>query len=338
MPGEKNPNAATLTADLHRASPEINWSYAIIQRVNPVDLSTRLLSFDLGKAVLEGDEANNLALEPDDIITIFSQSDVAVPQSQRSRYVRLEGEVVRAGVYKTEKDELLSDVIKRAGGVTPDAYIYGTELTRESARVQQQQSIDELANQMDVEMRQASASAANGTTPEDAAMAATQQKAGDALVGRLRNLKATGRVVLDLKPTAKAIDDYPKIAVEDNDRIVVPHIPSTVSVVGNVYNAGSFVYDPRRKVGDYLKMAGKDKPHADMRHAFVLRADGTVVSSKSVNSPLEGNKFASLRLYPGDEIVVPTKIPTGSTIRALRDWSQISGQLAITGASLAVIH
>ncbi len=59
---DRNPNAETLTADLHRASPEINWSYAIIQRVNPVDLSTKLLSFDLGKAVLEGDEANNLAL------------------------------------------------------------------------------------------------------------------------------------------------------------------------------------------------------------------------------------------------------------------------------------
>ncbi len=247
--------------------------------------------------------------------------------------------MVRAGVYKTEKDELLSDVIKRAGGVTPDAYIYGTELTRESARVQQQQSIDELANQTDVEMRQASASlASSATTPEDAAMAAAQKQAGDAMVGRLRNLKATGRVVLNLKPTANSIDDYPKIAVEDNDRIVIPHVPSTVSVVGNVYNAGSFVYNPRLRVGDYLKMAGKDKPHADMRHAFVLRADGTVVSSQSVNGLLEGNKFASLRLYPGDQIVVPTKIPTGSIMRGLRDWSQISGQLAITGAALAVIH
>ncbi len=88
--------------------------------------------------------ANNLELQSDDIITIFSQSDVAVPQSQRARYIRLEGEVVRAGVYKVEEGELLSDVIKRAGGVTPQAYIYGTELTRESARVQQQKSIDEL--------------------------------------------------------------------------------------------------------------------------------------------------------------------------------------------------
>ncbi len=309
---ERNPNTETLTGDLHRASPEINWDYAIIQRVNPVDLSTKLLSFDLGKAVLEGDEANNLALESDDIITIFSQSDVAVPQSERARYIRLEGEVVRAGVYKAEEGELLRDVIKRAGGVTPQAYIYGTELTRESARVQQQKSIDELANEMGVEVHQSSAAAASGGTPEDAALAAQQQEASEALVRRLQNLKATGRVVMNLKPTANSIDDYPKIAVEDNDRIVIPHIPSTVSVVGNVYNSGSFVFNPQRRVGDYLKMAGKGKPHADMRHAFVLRADGTVVSSKSVNGVIEGDKFSSLRLYPGDQIVVPTKIPTGS--------------------------
>jgi hypothetical protein len=70
----------------------------------------------------------------------------------------------------------------------------------------------------------------------------------------------------------------------------------------------------------------------------VLRADGTVVASRSVNGLMEGDKFSSLRLYPGDQIVVPTKIPTGGFIRALRDWSQISGQLAITGAALAVIQ
>jgi hypothetical protein len=75
-----------------------------------------------------------------------------------------------------------------------------------------------------------------------------------------------------------------------------------------------------------------------MHHAFVLRADGTVVPSKSVNGLFEGDKFSSLRLYPGDKVVVPTKIPTGNFIRGLRDWSQISSQLAITGAELAIVQ
>jgi hypothetical protein len=105
-----------------------------------------------------------------------------------------------------------------------------------------------------------------------------------------------------------------------------------------VYNSGSFVFDPHRKVGDYLRMAGRGKPHADMRHAFVLRADGTVVPRKAVNGLFAGDKFATLSLYPGDQIVVPNKISTGAFLRGLRDWTQVSSQLAITGASLAVIQ
>jgi protein involved in polysaccharide export with SLBB domain len=321
--GRRNPNSETLTADLHQASPEINWNYAIIQRVNPEDLSTKLLSFDLGKAVLEGDAANNLELQPDDIITIFSQSDVSVPQSERARYIRLEGEVVRAGVYKVAEGELIRDVLRRAGGLTPAAYVYGTQMTRESARVEQQRSIDELTSALEAQIVQA-----------EAAGAPSQ----GALIAQLRARRANGRVVLALNPAATSIDAYPAITLEDNDRIVIPHRPSTVSVVGMVYNSGSFVFDAHRKVGSYLRMAGKGKPGADMHHAFVLRADGTVVPSKSVNGLFSGDKFLALRLYPGDQIVIPNKIATGAFLRGLRDWTQVSSQLAITGAELAIIQ
>ena len=211
MLGKKNPNSETLTGDLHRASPEINWSYAIIQRVNPVDLSTKLLSFDLGKAVLESDDANNLVLEADDIITIFSQSDVAVPQSKRARYIRLEGEIVRAGVYKAEEGELLRDVIKRAGGRDlAGLYLWHPIDSRVRANAAAERVSMNWRTQMDVEVRQVSASSATGSTPEDIALAAAQRKSGQAMVGRLKNLKATGRVVLNLKPTANSVNDYPK--------------------------------------------------------------------------------------------------------------------------------
>ena len=326
-----------LTYDLHRTSPEVNWNYAIIQRVNPADLTSKLLAFNLGKAVLENDPANNIELLPDDIITIFSQADVAVPEAQRVRYVRVEGEVVRAGVYEVEPGELLRSVLERAGGVTSAAYIYGTEYTRESARMEQQKSIDELARTMEVELRQAAVSSATRASSEDAQTLAAQQSSQQALIAQLRSVRATGRVVLSLKPTASSIDAYPPLAVEDNDRIYVPHLPATVSVVGMVYNPGSFVFNPKSRSGDYLKMAGKGKPQADMKHAFVLRADGTVVASTTVNGMFSGDKFASLRLYPGDQIVVPNKI-SGNFIRGLRDWSQITSQLALTGAALAVIH
>ena len=97
------------------------------------------------KAILEHDEASNLELQAGDIVTIFSQNDVSVPQTERSQYVIVEGEVMRPGVYKLETNETLHSVLQRAGGLTPNAYIYGSQFTRVSARVEQQKSLDELA-------------------------------------------------------------------------------------------------------------------------------------------------------------------------------------------------
>ena len=99
---------------------------------------------------------------------------------------------------------------------------------------------------------------------------------------------------MTLKPKANSIDAYPTITVEDNDRIVIPHRPSTVSVVGMVYNSGSFVLQPAaqgwRLPEDWRAREGRMRICS---HAFVLRADGTVVPSKSVNGVLAGDKFAS---------------------------------------------
>lgn len=334
----QGPTAETLTLDLHRAAPEINWHYAIVQRVNPVDLSTRLIAFDLAGALLENRPEDNLELQPDDIVTVFSQADVAVPEKERTRFVRVEGEVLRPGVYKIEQGEQLPAVLLRAGGLTPQAYVYGTELTRDSARQQQQKSLDELTRNLEVEIRQAAvANAARGTT-EDAQTAAAQQTAQEALITQLRAARATGRVVLMLPAADNTLAAYPAIALEDNDRIVVPHLPSTVSVMGLVYNPGSFVFETRRNVGGYLKLAGRGRPNADMKHAYVLRADGSVVASRSVNGTFAGDRFDKLRLHPGDQVIVPSKVQTGSWIRGLRDWTQISSQLALTGAAISVLH
>src|SRR5208283_2545652 len=79
---------AKLRNQIARNAPEINWDYAVIQRLNPEDLTTRLVPFDLGKLVLEGDERNNLALEAGDAVTIFSQSDLAVPLARQSKFIR----------------------------------------------------------------------------------------------------------------------------------------------------------------------------------------------------------------------------------------------------------
>jgi len=334
--GNANPNTVRDVAeDVRRYAPEINWDYATIQRVNPQDLTSKLIWMNPRKAILEGDEESNLELQPGDIVTIFSQRDISVPQSDRSQYVIVEGEVMRPGVYKLETNETLRSVLQRAGGLSPNAYVYGSLLTRESAKIDQQKSLDELANTMEVQIRQQAVSAAASANPGDLNQILSAQ---EAIITQLRNTRASGRVALDVRPKDKAVNDFPNMVMEDSDRLTIPHIPSTISVVGDVYNPGSFIFTTPNTAGSYLEIAGKGKPQSDMHHAFVLRANGVVVAANNVNGPFTGAKFTRIRLYPGDQIVVPYKLPTGAFVRGLQQWTQISSQLAITAAALAVVH
>jgi len=241
---------------------------------------------------------------------------------------------VRPGVYKLESNETLHSVLQRAGGLTPDAYVYGSQFTRESARVDQQKSLDELANTMEVQIRQSAMSVAASTNPGDLPQMLAAQ---EAIITGLRSTRASGRLALPVKPKDKTLTDFPDMAMEDGDRLSIPHTPSTVSVVGDVYNPGSFIFEPRNTAGAYLDIAGKGKPQSDMHHAFVLRANGVVVAANNVNGLFTGTKFDRIHLYPGDQIIVPYKIPTGAFVRGLRDWTQITSQLAITAAALAII-
>jgi protein involved in polysaccharide export with SLBB domain len=333
-----NPNPNTvkdIAEDVRRYAPEINWDYAIIQRVNPVDLSSKLIWMSPRKAIIEQDEASNLELQAGDIVTIFSQRDISVPQADRSQYVIVEGEVVRPGVYKLETNETLRSVLLRAGGLTADAYIYGSQLTRESARIDQQKSLDELARTMEVQIRQSALSVAASAQPGDLPQ---MLQAQERIIEQLRNTRASGRVALPVTPKDNKLTDFPDMVMEDDDRLMIPHTPSTVSVVGDVYNPGSFIFEPRNTAGAYLEIAGKGKPQSDLHHAFVLRANGIVVAANNVNGIFVGTKFDRIRMYPGDQIVVPYKLPTGAFVRGLRDWTQISSQLALTAAALAILQ
>jgi protein involved in polysaccharide export with SLBB domain len=333
--GTTQSSVGDVADDVRRYAPEINWDYAIIQRVNPLDLTSKLIWMNPRKAILERDEESNLELQPGDIVTIFSQRDISVPQADRSQYVIVEGEVMRPGVYKLETNETIRSILQRAGGLTSDAYVYGSLLTRESARVDQQKSLDELANTMEVQIRQQAVLAAAGANPGDLNQILAAQ---ESIINQLRNTRASGRVALPLKPKDKSISDFPNMIMEDSDRLAIPHTPSTVSVVGDVYNPGSFIFTSPNSAGSYLEIAGKGKPQSDMHHAFVLRANGVVIAANNVNGPFTGAQFSRIHLYPGDQIVVPYKLPTGAWVRSLQQWTTIASQLAITAAALAVIH
>ncbi|MGB8537892.1 MAG: SLBB domain-containing protein [Acidobacteriaceae bacterium] len=313
--------------------PEIDWSYAVIERLNPQTLATSLVPFNPGQLVLDHDPSQDLALQAGDVVTIFSQADIKVPQAQRTKFVRLEGEFKQAGIYSVLPGETLPQLVARAGGFTPDAYLFGSNFTRESTRILQQLRLNDYLQNLELEIDRSTiaASASVGNVDPNATAASRS------LVARFRTIRATGRVVLNIPQNASGIDNLPNIQLEDGDRFVVPSTPSTVNVVGAVYDQNSFLFRNTQPVGNYLRLAGGPTKSADGKDSFVIRADGSVVSRNSKNGVF-GNTFAGLRLNAGDTVVVPEKVPRPSGLRNFINYTQIFSQLALGAAAIAVLQ
>ena len=317
--------------------PDIDWSYAVVERQSKETLTTSLLPFNLGKVVLGGDSTQDLELLPGDVVTIFSKADISVPQEQQTRFVRLEGEFASSGVYSVQPGETLRHLVERAGGFTSEAYLYGSEFTRESTRRVQQarlnQYVDEIALQVSTN---ATNNAGRAISASDTAAATAAQAQNQNIIASLRQVRSTGRIVLDLKPASHDLSQIPDLPLEDGDRFIVPRVPSTVSVDGAVYNQNSFVFDQERRLGGYIRLAGGTNRDADKSRAYVIRASGSVIS-KQYSSSLRGNNFDSLHLYPGDTVVVPLNLTKGNTIRLIVDIAQIVGQFGIAIAAATVV-
>jgi polysaccharide export outer membrane protein len=311
---------------------EVNWDYAVIERLNKEELTTQLVPFNLGRA-LEADPSHNLLLRPGDVVTIFSKADIQVPLAKQTKFIRLEGEVVTPGVYQALPGETLRQLVARIGGFTRNAYLYGSEFTRESVRIQQQKRLDEAVDRLaqEVERSAAGRSQSGVDTPENVRNQVESQRR---LVARLREVKAQGRIVLEIDPSRAGLRDLPDVALEDGDRFLVPPRPSTVSVIGAVYNQTSFVYDSNKRVPVYLDQAGGATRTADTGRLHVVRADGSVTGR--VKSSIF-NPFPSEKVYPGDTIVVPENLDRFFLTRELKDWSQILYQFALGVAGLAVL-
>src|SRR5712692_6728499 len=329
-------DALRLINEIKPSQREVNWDYAVIERFNRNDLTSSLIPFNLGKAVIDGDPVHNVPLEPGDIVTVFSKEDIKVPISRQTLYIRLEGEFNSSGVHQIMPGETLRQVVARAGGLTPNAYLFGAQFTRESTRLQQEKTLEEALNRLERDMQRFNAlRSQNVTSPEDAASLKQQAENQQSLITRLRQIRPIGRVVLELPEEAQP-KDLPDLPLEDGDRFFVPSQPSMVSVFGSVYSENSFVYKPDKRVADYLSQAGGPTKGADEGSIYVLRADGSVKSKRQ-----EGFFTASLErahLMPGDSIVVPEELDRTTITRALKDIPQIFYQFGLGAAAIQVIR
>ncbi|MGI4828635.1 MAG: SLBB domain-containing protein [Janthinobacterium lividum] len=321
----------TAQNDVILNAPDIDWSYAVIERLSTQDLKTSLIPFNLGKLVLDGDPSQNFELQPNDVVTIFSTADIRVPTTQQTRYVRLEGEFLSPGVYSVLPGETLRSLLRREGGFTPEAYLFASEFTRESTRRVEGQRLREYADQLDAQISSVTATGiARAISAADQSAAAASADDARSSVARLRNVTPTGRIVLDLKPISQGIESLPDLALEDGDRFVVPRVPSSITVEGQVYNANAFVYTPNRRMLDYLHRAGGPDREADRKREFVLRADGSVIS----------NQYSDVRkapVFPGDTLVVPPILDRRGIFQRIVDVSSIVTNFGFSAATLYLL-
>jgi protein involved in polysaccharide export with SLBB domain len=143
----------SIAARIGNLVDQVNWDYAVVERVNRADLTVKLIPFNLGSVFTNPNGPDNVPLQPGDTVTIFSQDDVAVPMAKRQVFVRVEGEVQVPGVYQMTAGETLQNLITKAGGPTSNAYLFGTGFFREEVRKEQAENLQRAADRLETQVR-----------------------------------------------------------------------------------------------------------------------------------------------------------------------------------------
>lgn len=334
--------AETIASRIGGLIDEINWDYAVIERINRKDLTVGLIPFKLGEVFSNPAGPANVALQPGDTVTIFSQQDVAVPMEKRRVFVRVEGEVNVPGVYQMTAGETLQALLARAGGPTANAYLFGTAFYRDHVRKEQEANLEKVAVRLETQLRNEQTRAVANTRTGEAATAEARRQAellsAKEAIARLRQLRPTGRIAFGIDPRERSFARLPQIKLENGDRLVVPAKMDFVHVFGAVNGESSPLWRPNSRVNDYLKLVGTNRD-ADLNNVFILRVDGSVVSRESGSWFFGG--FGGVEVMPGDSIVVPEKFDKETSwtkfTQGTREWAQIFANFGLGAAAIKVL-
>ena len=193
-------------------------------------------------------------------------------------------------------------------------------------RATQQENYDRALRDLETDMARSSSSRRVSNADEAASQSASSL-ASSRLIERLRAIRPSGRVVLQIAPLDGQLQE---LALEDGDRLYVPPKPSAVGVFGSVFNAGNYLHSPERAVEDYLRLAGGPTRGADSGSIYVVRANGSVISSLQDSTWLRsGGRLPTLKAEPGDAIFVPEDLDKTTFIQNAKDWTQLLYQFGI---------
>lgn len=261
-----------------------------------------------------------------DLIQVLSIGSLVQPLAKQSVIVRVEGEVERPGNYFVPANTSLQTVIEQAGGLTPRAFIFGTQFKRESVRAQQRESFLYAIDQVELAV---ASSPLNADSSTALASQQTQLAAATAVLKKLRDVEPDGRLVLNLDPLNTVLPGG--LILENNDHIYIPPQPKSVGVFGAVYRPASFMTeDQPRRVRDFINLAGGTVRAADKGNIFLVRANGEVLTRE--------RGAMSAPVTPGDVIFVPVKVNRTDLLGRIAQFSSVLFQLGLAAATVMAIN
>lgn len=194
------------------------------------------------------------------------------PGYEEQRTVRVTGEVVFPGTYvMTKKEERISDLVAKSGGLTQWAYVRGARLQRTiigEERTRMQSTVELLSSARD-----------------------------SINVNRL-DLGTRYFVGIDLEAALANPGGDADLVLCEGDVLGVPEYINTVKISGNVMYPNVVTYNPNMTVKDYVQMAGGYGYRSKKSKAYIVYLNGTVERAK---------KYSSSVVEPGCEIIVPQK-------------------------------
>lgn len=238
--------------------------------------------------------------------------------------VLLTGEFNRPGLYSIRKGETLSQLVARAGGLSPLAYPYGAIFTRRAVKELQQEGL-----------RRTSRELTNGLL----AVSARKDSSGDGLIAaqqliqQLATVEAPGRMVVEADPRVLALRGDLDTVLESGDAIVMPKRPNFVLALGDVSNPGALQFVQNKSVSEYLRETGGSLSSADKSRIFVVLPNGS-------SQPLAGRGWGRPDngiVPPGSTIIVPKNIDPLYKLDVARDIAGIVASLLTSVATVAIL-
>lgn len=228
------------------------------------------------------------------------------PGYQPQVNVEVEGEILYNGTYAlTTKSERLSDLVKKAGGATPYAYIRGSKLMRK-ANEEEMKRMEDVIKIMQREMGAQT----------------------DSLKLELNNIYSVG---IDLEKALAKPGSDADIVLREGDKLIIPEMTNTVKINGAVMMPNTVAFKKGETVNYYINQAGGFANGARKSKAFIIYMNGQVA---------EVNKWSKKQIEPGCEIVVPIKDKTKAdkwNIQTILGIASSIGSLGLTAASVANI-